>query len=288
MDVKFVVDAAVMASLAILLAFTVACAFMCYRERVSRWVSRRVREFMGMRIMSKVIVLVFVPLFTYIGGSKSIMNITSHDDGIDLVAAEASSGASVTNQIPQSIIEDFGHGTNITAYSFSVINMQMTPEQLSEKVWYRDSNKEQWTQMSDSSALPDGISVSHYTEVNSPTTTVHFIIGPTNSFKKAMIHVGDELPPVYIEIEGGVTFDSLTTTSKKMTVTYSVDQSVLTGRGVVLIEYQELNSYGNWSGEWTTLRQIEASAGTHTEELVGFFVRKRRRYRIRLQVEVSE
>ena len=273
----------VVSSLSLLAVVCASCAFMALRKRAKEFFGKLADSFKRLDVLSKVVVLASLVLCTYVGGTKSIMSKTGHDDTIGLVAAEKASGGDVTNQVPQSLISSFGHGTNIVAFSFSATNLSITAEQFLQKVWYRETNKEAWKLASDATALPEGLSVGYTTEVNSNTTTVHFVYGPTNSYGHAMFYVGDDLPPVYIELEGGVSLDLLVMTSKKITVTYTIDPTALTGPGQVVFEKREkLNE------EWSPVRTVSASQGTHSEEFPGFHVRKRAYWRIRLLVEVPE
>ncbi len=274
---------AVASSLFLLAAICASCAFFAFRERIKCLCKEISDRMSGMSALSKCAVMALLATCTYIGGSKSIMDKTGHDDSIGLVSAEASSGGDVTNQIPQSLISSFGHGTNTVAYSFSATNLTITAEQFASKVWWRNNNKEDWGRLSDASELPDGLSFGYITEYNAPTTTVHFVFGPTNSFGRTTFYVGDDLPPTVIEAEGGITLNYVTLTSKKAIVKYTVDASALVGPGTVVFESRVMGS-----NTWNEERTVTAVAGTHTEEFVGFFVRKRMYWRLRLLVEVSE
>ena len=221
----------------------------------------------------KAVLLLAVAAFTFYGGSKSIMSKTSHDPSIGLSAAEYVKG---TNGVPTSLVSSLGAGTNMVAYAFSVTNSVLTAEELLAKLWFREDNRNAWTNFTAA-----GISVQTASETHSPTTTV-WLAYATNSWEHQQIYVGDDLPPVYVETEGGITLDSLVMTSKKATITYTVDASALTGPGQVVFERMAAG------GNWAAVRTVEASAGTHVEEFFGFFVRIRTMWRIRLQVEVSE
>lgn len=230
----------------------------------------------------RAVVTLFVCVLVYRGATKSIMSKTDHDPGIGIVAAEMAAGGAVTNLVPQSLISSFGHGTNIVGYAFSATNIAITAEQFAQKVWWRESNRMSWTNANDTASLPDGMQMAYSTSVNANTTTVYFVYGPTNRLEHASFYVGDDLPPVYVELEGGITLDSFQITSSKVTVTYTVDESALTGAAQVAFDRM-------WSGgEWTTIRTVEASAGRHVEEFPGFFVSRRSMWRVRLLVEVAQ
>ena len=234
------------------------------RETFGKW--------MGLDPLGKAVTLVCVCFLAMYGGSKSIMSKTSHDPEIGLAAAEYVRG---TNGVPASLVSSLGAGTNMVAYAFSVTNSVLTGSELAEKVWFREDNRNAWTNFTAA-----GISMQTASETHSPTTTVWFAFA-TNDWQHQQIYVGDDLPPVYIETEGGVTLDSLVMTSKKATITYTVDASALTASGQVLFERMWLG------GEWQTVRAVTAVAGQHVEEFPGFFVMKRSMWRIRLLVEVS-
>lgn len=259
-----------------------ACAAIAFYPYISSILSDIHRRFMELDSVGKAIVSFAVCLCVMYGGSKSIMSKTGHDDTIGIVDAQYAAGGATTNVVPQSLITSFGHGTNIVAYSFSATNILMTASELASKIWYREDNTEQWKNFADTSSFPAGLQKDQTWDLNGPTTTVYYVFGPTNSWEHKQIYVGDDLPPVYIETEGGIVFDSLVMTSSKATITYTVEAEALTGPGVVVFERM-------WKGgNWESIRTVEAVAGQHVAVFPGFLVDRRSMWRLRLQVEVSE
>lgn len=243
------------------------------------------------KVASSIPVAIVAMCAVVVGGVKNLMtnSIFGHDDAApygDIVAATVYTGESVTN------VPSFGSSSvasNFGTNSFVLVLAHPAGSSAGfsslEHFWYRDSQKEQWNNFMD---VPDVQAMSDISYSEGGTNFVAVACGGTNMFKHAYHYYGDDLPPVYIEVEGGITLDRVDMTSKKMSITYSVDPSAMIGNGVVVIEYEGINQYGNWSGTWTPIRVVEAAAGTHTEEFVGFYVSKRRRYRMKLQMEVSE
>lgn len=270
---------ALVAILVVLLAAWAAISFGQFFSDM--WRSVR-RMWSSASIAGKLMAAIAICVFTYRGATKSILSKTEHDQSIGLSEAEIAVGSSVTNIIPQSLISSFGHGTNIVGYAFSATNLTITAEQFAQKVWWRESNRLAWTNANNTAALPDGIQMAYSTAVNANTTTVYFVYGPTNSLSHASFYVGDDLPPVYVDLEDGITLNSVSVTSSKVTVSYTVDASALTGPAQVAFDRMFAG------GEWSTVRSVEATAGQHVEEFYGFFVGKRSMWRVRLLVEVSQ
>lgn len=217
------------------------------------------------------------------GGSKSITSRTTHDDDLPLASADHWAGESITN-LPQSVREYYGLTTNSTAYVFGFTNSAPSAAEgwlVDRGAFWRDSDRDQWSSVTS----PDYPGVSVFItswEGAGGTNYAAVLYGSTNVAAKAMYHVGSDLPPVHVEVEGGVTLDSFAMTSRKATITYTVDASALTAPGQVLIERM-------WTGgEWQTVRAVAAVAGQHVEEFPGFFVMKRSMWRVRLLVEVQE
>lgn len=271
---KVLVGAAVLCSL--------ACAAAVLKPYFEREFFKFSDWFMSLGTFGKMVVSSGFIMCVMYGGSKSIMGKTGHDAAIGIVDAQYASGGATTNTVPQSLITSFGYGTNIVAYSFSATNILMTASELAGKIWYREDNTEQWKNFADTSSFPAGLQKDQAWDVNGPTTTVYYVFGPTNSWEHKQIYVGDDLPPVYIETEGGIVFDSLVMTSRKATIKYTVEAEKLTGPGVVIFERM-------WKGgNWEQIRVVEAVAGQHEETFPGFMVDRRSMWRLRLQVEVAE
>jgi len=258
------------------------CAAIALWPMVSGTLSDIHRRFMELGAVGKIVVTLSVCMAVMYGGSKNIMSKTGHDPEIGLVAAEYAHGGSVTNLVPDTLIDDFGHGTNIAAYAFSVTNAVFTPSELAQKIWWREDNRNAWTNFANTAALPSGVEMDSGWTINGATTTVYYVFGPTNSWEHKQIYVGDDLPPVYIETEGGITFDSLVMTSSKATITYTVEAEALTGPGQVIFERMFRG------GHWESVMTVEAEAGQHVMIIPGFMVDRRSMWRLRLQVEVAE
>lgn len=268
--------------LKILVAAAILLSAACAAMTMWPLIREQLDRFQRLGTFGKVVVSACLCFCCYYGGSKSIsiLSKTGHDTSIGLVDAQYATGDSATNMVPAALVSSFGHGTNIVAYAFMATNTVITPSEMASKVWWRESNSSNWTNMA-TGALPAGLEGASSYSLNGTTSTVYFVFGPTNSWEHNQIYIGDDLPPVYIETEGGITLDSLVMTSKKATVTYTVDAEALTGSGQVVFERM-------WKGgSWQTVRTVEAVAGQHVEEFGGFMVRIRSMWRIRLLVEVE-
>ena len=251
-----------------------ACVAFAVWPALKRFCVRLHDQFVGLDAFGKLVVTLGVCLGVMYGGSKSVSVLarTSSDSAIGVVAADYMEGP---DGVPASLVTALGT-TNLVAYSFAVTNTVLTGSELAEKVWFREDNRQAWTNFTNA-----GLRYESMYELASPTTTVWFAFA-TSSWTHVMLYVGDDLPPVYVETEGGVTLDAFLMTSTSVTVTYTVDASALTGPGQVVFE--RMSQGGNWAAVATET----AVAGQHTAVFAGFMVAKRTMWRIRLLVEVGE
>lgn len=251
-----------------------ACTAFAAWPALKRFCMRLYDQFVGLDAFGKAVVTLAVCLSVMYGGSKSISVLakTSSDSAIGVVAADYMEGP---DGVPASLVSALGT-TNLVAYSFAVTNTILTGSELASKVWFREDNRQAWTNFTNA-----GLQYESMYELASPTTIVWFAFA-TGSWTHAMIYVGDDLPPVYVETEGGVTLDAFLMTSTSATITYTVDAAALTGPGQVVFERMSTG------GSWETVASETASAGQHTAVFAGFMVAKRTMWRIRLLVEVEE
>lgn len=245
---------------------------------LARWVLRGV----GPVLRNWALALLAVGAVMY-GGSKSITSRTTHDDDIPLASADHWAGESITN-VPQSVREYYGLTTNSTAYVFGFTNSTALAGEgwlMDRGAFWRDSDHDQWSSVSSPNLPGTSVSITSWAGTGG-TNYAAVLYGSTNVAVKAMYHVGSDLPAVVVDVEGGVTLDAFEMTSRRATVTYTVDAAALTGPGTVAFDRMDAG------GEWQTVRTVEAVAGQHSEVFYGFMVGRRTMWRVRLLVEVSE
>lgn len=272
--------------LKILVALAAALMLAAAVIPVWTYVRAGLRRFARMGFGRQIAALACVVLIVHYGGSKSIMNKTGHDDDIPLADAQYYPGASVTNVLAYDASYLDYTGTNVFVYAFGFTNgidaSEWAMGDQNPNVWYRENNRQAWTNIT--SGLPDGVSLSEAIKHNRGTTNfVYYSYVGTNKWQHAQFYVGDNLPAVYVDIEGGITLDRCDMTSKMVTITYTVSEETVAGRDAT-VTFERLDFGGRL---WQTIRTEEATAGTHTAEFPGFMVDLRRMWRIRLDVAVD-
>ena len=222
----------------------------------------------------------------YVGGAKSIMSKTGHDDAHPyntVVSAEVFSGEAVTNVPGYEVRCQYPYGTN----GFAVVlgfSPGIPDNDILSRFWFRDSDREDWTSLL--SAL-DGAQ-NMWIDVGATNYFV-CISEVTNRFSHAQYWFGDDLPAKVVEGGGGIEIVSITPSATNVTVRYAVEASAITAGSTVEIDrsWQVRGSSYAWE-EWETLWFGPASAGTNVVSFAGFMVDRRSRWRARLRTEVEE
>lgn len=251
---------------------------------ISAWIMLLIKDYLGKAIKDdwirfkrmsasrKAIYLVAVSILTHYAATKAIIGKLDSDDDIGIADAIYYSNVDFA---PKNIIDELGT-TNAVSYVFYITNALYTGSELASKIWYRSDMSQAWTNFS---AAPVPM-VSSW-ELNGITTTVWYAFA-TNAFEHNSFYIGDDLPPVYIEAEGGIALTAFVMNSFYADIEFDVEESTLKGPGYVLVERM-------WAGGlWQTVLEIDAKPGVTKLEIPGFFVHKRSMWRVRLLVEVQE
>ena len=203
-----------------------------------------------------VIFCAFALALTFKGATKNILPRFSSDAGITVTAAEINVATNDTD-------------TTTLFYSYAGTNDVALP------LWVRQSVSNEWAHL-DSAWLYDDRFYAN------GTNTVFYFVNPpaSNIVPYVMYYVGDNPPPVEIEESGGVEIVSFVMSSKAAVITYAVDGAMLRGgTGLVRVERNEADNV--WAEVYAT---NHAATATNTVTATGFWIDRRTRWRVRMEV----
>ena len=176
------------------------------------------------RLLSTCEMAVVFGVAVYVGGAKSIMSKTGHDDAHPyntVVSAEVFSGEAVTNVPGYEVRCQYPYGTN----GFAVIlgfSPGIPDSDILSRFWFRDSDREDWTSLL---SFLDG---AQNTWIDVGATNYFVCISEvTNRFSHAQYWFGDDLPAKVVEGGGGIEIVSITPSATNVTVRYAVEASAI-------------------------------------------------------------
>lgn len=205
------------------------------------------------KLFRKVALVVVAFVAVIYGGTKSIANRFTADQGLTITKAELT--------IP----------TNDVDNAFLTCSW-IGPDE-SQPLRVRENVHESWAYLGEEWLFDDRI------YANGTNTATWWVDAPaSNIVPYAMYHLGSDLPPVEIDGEG-VTIEQFTVTSKYAMIRYAVNPAALTGAGAVSIEAQSADSM------WMEVYRLAISQPvTNTVAFPGFWVGNTTRWRVRLEV----
>lgn len=205
------------------------------------------------KLFRKVALVVVAFVAVIYGGTKSIANRFTADQGLTITKAELTIP---TNDVDNAFL----------TYSW------IGPDEF-QPLRVRENVHESWAYLGEEWMFDD-----RFYENGTNTATWWVYAPASNIVPHAMYHLGSDLPPVEIDGEG-VTIEQFTATSKYVLLRYAVNPSALTGPGAVSIEAQRTDSM------WFEVYRLAISQPvTNTVSFPGFWVGETTRWRVRLEV----
>ncbi len=199
-------------------------------------------------------ILLLAAFGTLHGAFKSIRQVATADEGVELVRAEVG----VTNGLAM-VVAAATNGIPAPA-------------------WYRRTETNDWTQLSAGSGW-----TAQTNALDGGAVEVAWTNPDTNAVPESakMWHFGGNPPPVHVVVEGGVTLLAAAFDSRRVTLRYAVDMAVdISGQGVRVSVQCSANGR-----DWTEAAAVDEVTHLPTTVVVAGFVLDRTSYwRIRLEV----
>ncbi len=207
------------------------------------------------KLFRKVALVVVAFVAVIYGGTKSIANRFTADQGLTITKAELT--------IP----------TNDVDNAFLTCSW-IGPDE-SQPLLVRENVHESWAYLGEEWLFDDRL------YENGTNTAIWWVYAPaSNIVPHAMYHLGSDLPPV--EIDGdGVTIEDFSASSTNVTLTYAIAHGCLGGNvGTARVELQEARG-----AVWMEVSAVTVEGGvTNTVTFPGFWIGKDTRWRVRLEV----
>jgi hypothetical protein len=185
---------------------------------------------------------------TYYGGTKSIYNKTSADEGINLLQ--------ITLDEIKKVVEENGIvSTNVVGAQFTIYT---TPDSaIPYPIWFRDSNYQKWTNVVDVATwTPTAMPVLNHELSGSGTNVYEWTsVDFTNNMKHAQWYIGTDLPWVQVDVtdKDYIFIEEVSITSKRVHIRFSLNPELDYPEGTI-IEVQR--KIGN--GKYEVVDTLEA------------------------------
>ena len=166
---------------------------------------------------------------TFYGGTKSIYNKTSADEGINLLAISL-------DEIKEVVEQDGVVSTNVVGAKFTICT---TPDSaIPQPIWFRDSNYHKWTNVVDVATWSPASAPVLNQELSGNGTNIYewTSIDFTNNMKHAQWYIGTDLPWVQVDVtdKDYIFLDEVSITSKRVHIKFRLNPELDYPEGTII------------------------------------------------------
>lgn len=210
--------------------------------------------------------IIAITIFSVIyGGSKSVGNRFSSDEGLKIVSAEINIA---TNEVDD-----------------TTLTVVWTGPDTNQVVYVREKTTEYWSLITDANPNWSFTTRSYENGTNTAVWTISHGVAASNITAYAMFHLGEnDLPPVEIVDMEGIEVLSYGATSHSVTMEYGINPDALGN----ILNYAVIDMAGN-DNSWVEMYRAVVMPGdtealTNSVQFQGFWVGRTTKWRARLEV----